>query len=353
MKAELTAKKKGLNRVNIAIQALIFFFLIFSIFIAIIIGSVLIDFSASIGILLNELGFNIPQTWTDGERAIILYLRLPRVLMALCVGAMLGVAGVAAQGLFRNPIVDPYIIGISSAAGFGSALTIVFGLSAILSLFTMPLISFAFAIASVLIIYKLSQSTFKLSMLVLLLAGIAMSFFFSAFTSFILYFAEDKVHYVLTYLMGSFWGTSWSELLVVFCVMVPCIIALYFYGRDLNSMVFGDDSAQSMGVNVEVTKRVVLVLMTVLAAVPVAFCGSIGFVGLIIPNMARLIVGNDNRKLIPVSAVSGGLLLLWADVLARTILIPLEIPVGIFTSLLGGPFFLYLIIQKKKSGELF
>ncbi len=152
--------------------------------------------------------------------------------------------------------------------------------------------------------------------------------------------------------MGSFWGITWSEFYVTLGVMIPCTILLFFYGRDLNVMIFGDESAQTIGVNVEKSKKVILFLMTFLASTAVAFCGSIGFVGLIIPHSMRLLGGSDNRKLVPLSAISGGLLLLWADVLARTLIVPREIPVGIFTVLMGGPFFIYLVIKKKGTGEL-
>jgi iron complex transport system permease protein len=271
--------------------------------------------------------------------------------MAVVIGAMLGVAGVAAQGLFKNPIADPYIIGISSAAGFGTALMVVLGIS-FFSLLTIPLVAFFFAILSVTIVYKIAQTNYRMSTSALILSGIAVSFFFSALTSFILFFSEDKAHNILSYLMGSLWGVSWIKFYIVLAVMIPCIITFFFYGWDLNLMVFSDETAQSMGVNIEQSKSVTLVLMTLLTATAVAFCGTIGFIGLIIPHTIRLLVGNDNRKLIMFSAFGGGLLLLWADLLARTLISPLEIPVGIFTALMGGPFFLYLIFQKKKSGDL-
>ena len=331
---------------------LLSFLLFFSIIIAVSIGSVKIEFSTVLSILLDQLGFPVDEIWTEGELVIIMQLRLPRVLIAIFVGAMLAVAGVAAQGLFRNPIVDPYIIGISSAAGFGAALTVVLGIASLIGLITIPLISFLFALFAVYIIYRLSQIKYQLSITVLLLTGIAISFFFTAFTSFILFFSEEHVHYVLSYIMGRLWGTTWVELYIIVLIMVPGIILLFFYGRDLNVMVFGDDAAQSMGINVEQSKKVILILMTLLTSTAVAFCGSIGFIGLIIPHFMRLLVGSDNRKLIPFSAVGGSLLLVWADACARSLIPPLEIPVGILTSLLGGPFFVYLIIQKKKSGEL-
>ncbi len=188
-------------------------------------------------------------------------------------------------------------------------------------------------------------------MTAILLSGIAISYFFSVLTSLFLYFSEEKAHFILSYLMGSFWGATWIDLLILFEVMVFGVAILLFYGRDLNIMAFGDDDAQSMGVNVEQSKKILLILMTLLTSTAVAFCGSIAFVGLIIPHSMRFLVGSDNRKLIPLSAVAGGILLVWADILARTLIPPLEIPVGVFTALMGGPFFIYLVVKKKRTGE--
>ncbi len=326
-------------------------FLVFSIIFAISIGSVEIEFSKVWRILINALGFKVAKNYNKGEEIIVLSIRTPRVLMAVIIGAMLGISGVAAQGLVKNPLADPYIIGISAAAGFGTALTVVLGIGFFSSL-TGPLVAFLFALFSITVIYELSKTTYRISITTVLLAGIAISFFFSALTSFILFFSEDKAHNILSYLMGSLWGVSWIEFYIVLIIMCPCSIILFFFARDLNVMAFGDDVAQSIGVNVEHSKKITLLLMTLLTSTAVAFCGSIGFIGLIIPHTVRFFLGSDNRKLIIYSALFGGLLLLWADILARTLISPLEIPVGIFTSLMGGPFFVYLIIQKKKSGEL-
>ena len=327
-------------------------FLLFSIIFATCIGSVYIDYEKVCGILLNAIGFNIEKTWTSGEENIILFLRFPRVLMASTVGGMLAISGVVAQGLFKNPIVDPYIIGISSSAGFGTALSIFLGFSGLLSIFTLPLVSFFFSCSAIFIIYNLSKTKYHLSMSALLLSGIAISFFFSALTSFILYFTEEHAHFILIYLMGSFWGANWTEFFLIFIVFINGFAILIFYSRDLNAMVLGDSTAQSIGINVERSKHVMLLLMTLLSSTTVAFCGSIGFVGLIIPHIMRMLIGSDNRRLLIFSAFGGSLLLVWADLISRTILSPLELPVGILTSLLGGPFFIYLIIKKKKSGEL-
>ncbi len=352
---KMRPKIKILKRKNSI--SIIFFFIsiviiLLSIIYAISLGSVNINFGKVWGILLRAIGFNIEKTWNSGEENIILFLRLPRVLMAVIVGGMLAVSGVIAQSLFKNPIVDPYIIGISSSAGFGSALSIMLGFSAVFSIFTLPLVSFVFSCSAILIIYNLSKTKYHLSMSALLLSGIAISFFFSAFTSFILYFTEEHAHYILTFLMGSFWGANWQELIMIFIIFIIGFSISLFYGRDLNAMVLGDSTAQSIGINVEQSKRILLVLMTFLTSATVAFCGSIGFIGLMIPHFTRMLIGSDNKRLLIFSAFGGALLLLWADIIARTIIAPIELPVGILTSLLGGPFFVYLIIKKKKSGEL-
>ncbi len=343
-----------MNALKQSFQKILFILLILgltlSLFIGVLIGSVEIAPQQVWGILIHEIGFPIPETWTVGERTIIISLRFPRAIAAAIVGGMLGISGVAAQGLFRNPIAEPYIIGISSAAGFGAALTVGLGLQ-FLGVFSIPIISFLFALIAVIIVYRLSQTQFRLSMSSLLLSGIALSFFFSAATSFILYISEDQAHNILSYLMGSFWGVSWIEVYIMVCVLIPCAIALFYYARDLNLIVFGDETAQTTGVNVEKSKKIILFIMTVLASTSVAFCGSIGFVGLIIPHTIRLIVGSNHRRLIPIATIGGGILLVWADILSRTLITPLEIPVGIFTALLGGPFFVYLVIKRKKRGE--
>ena len=331
------------------IKIFIFLFLIYSVFLAVSIGSVKIEIKNVVNIFLKAMGFNIETVWTQNEEIIILKLRLPRVLTALIVGALLGVAGVASQVLFKNPIADPYIIGISSSASFGAVLSLVLELH-FLGKFTTPLISFIVTLLSIGMIYMLSKTKYGISITTLLLSGIAVSFVFSALISLVLYLSVEKSHMILSILMGKFWGSSWDELQIIIIIALIPLTILYFYAMDLNLMLLGDTNAQSMGVNIKTTKIIILVCMTLITATAVSFCGIIGFVGLIIPNSMRLLVGNDHKKLIPYSAAAGALLLIWADTVARTIIAPMEIPVGIFTSLLGGPFFIFLILKKKRMG---
>ncbi len=346
---EFQVKKWGF--VKKSVPFLLLFLLLLSIIAGVSIGSVSIKLGNSLKIILNSVGIPVSQTWSVSEEIIVTKLRFPRVLMAVVVGAMLAIAGVASQGLFKNPIADPYIMGNSSAAGFGAALIAVLEIN-ILGIFTIPLVAFVFSLLSVLLIYNLAKTRYGISIVALLLSGVAMSYVFSALISVILYTSEDKAHLIISLLMGNFWGITWLELGIVTLIMIPASVIIYIYGLDLNILLLGDDNAQSMGVNVKQSKRIIVIATTVLTSTAVAFCGSIGFVGLIIPHAMRYIVGSDNRKLIPISALAGGLLMVWADVLARTLSAPLEIPVGIFTSIMGGPFFMYLVIHRKKTGKI-
>ncbi|MHA1744675.1 MAG: FecCD family ABC transporter permease [Promethearchaeota archaeon] len=321
--------------------------LILSIFFSLTIGSVSIPFSHSLGILLDALGISTSIPFTPTEQIIVLSLRLPRVLMAVLIGAMLSIAGVASQNLFKNPIADPYIIGISSSAGFGAAFATVLGVS-FFGKFTLPFISFFFALGTIFFIYQISKKKDDLNVSTLLLSGIALSYLFSALISLLLFLAENTSHLILSVLMGNFWGIGWDEVYISTLVLLPSGLLLYLYGLDMNLLLMGDDAAKSMGLNVKRSKIVIIFGMTILTATAVAFCGSIGFVGLIVPHITRMIFGSDNGKIIPKSAIIGAILLIWADVMARTLSAPLEIPVSVFTSFMGGPFFIWLVIKQRK-----
>jgi len=289
----------------------------------------------------------VEKTWSEAEEIIILQIRLPRAILAIIIGAMLSVAGVASQNLFRNPIADPYIIGISSASGFGAAIAMVLEIY-ILGKFTVPLLSFIFGLISVALIYLISKRRQDVMVYTLLLAGIAISYIFSSLISLVLYLSANKSHMILNVLLGHLWGVGWEEVIISAVIFILCTVWMYYYGFDMNLLLFGDQSAQSMGVNIKKTKMILLICMTLLTATAVAFCGTIGFLGLIVPHVARILFGADNRKLVLFSGVIGGNLLIWADLIARVIAAPLEIPVGIFTALMGGPFFIYLIVKNHK-----
>ena len=286
------------------------------------------------------------HTWSEAEAIIIFQIRLPRTFMALLVGSGLAVAGVAMQALFKNPLADPYVLGASSGAGFGAALIISLG---VVSAIFVPLAAFAGAIIASFTVYALSMIGPRSSVSLLLLSGIALSTFFSALISYLMFVAGSNLQELVFWLMGGLWASTWQYVEITFPVVLVGTIILYAYARDLNLMLSGEESAQHLGVAVENLKRVLLVTVSFVVGVAVAFCGIIGFVGLIVPHVVRTFTGPDHKALIPASALFGGILLLWADIVARSAIPGSEMPVGIITALLGAPFFMYLVWSRRKN----
>jgi len=286
------------------------------------------------------------HTWSEAEAIIIFQIRLPRTFMALLVGSGLAVAGVAMQALFKNPLADPYVLGASSGAGFGAALIISLG---VVSAIFVPLAAFAGAIIASFTVYALSMIGPRSSVSLLLLSGIALSTFFSALISYLMFVAGSNLQELVFWLMGGFWASTWQYVEITFPVILVGTVILYAYARDLNLMLSGEESAQHLGVAVENLKRVLLVTVSFIVGVAVAFCGIIGFVGLIVPHVVRTFTGPDHKALIPASALFGGILLIWADIIARSAIPGTEVPVGIITALLGAPFFMYLVRSKRKN----
>ena len=286
------------------------------------------------------------HTWSEAEAIIIFQIRLPRTFMALLVGSGLAVTGVAMQALFKNPLADPYVLGASSGAGFGAALIISLG---VVSAIFVPLAAFAGAIIASFTVYALSMIGPRSSVSLLLLSGIALSTFFSALISYLMFVAGSNLQELVFWLMGGFWASTWQYVEITFPVILVGAVILYAYARDLNLMLSGEESAQHLGVAVENLKRVLLVTVSFVVGVAVAFCGIIGFVGLIVPHVVRTFTGPDHKALIPASALFGGILLIWADIIARSAIPGTEVPVGIITALLGAPFFMYLVRSKRKN----
>jgi iron complex transport system permease protein len=272
---------------------------------------------------------------------IIKEIRLPRVIAAVLVGAGLASAGTAMQGLFRNSLADPYVIGTSSGAALGAALSFVLLGGAFL-----PLAAFFGACGSTLIVYLIARQNNRVSTAMLLLSGVAISFFLSAMLSFLMFRAGENLHQIMFWLMGGFWNTGWDSV-TTGLLIIPGILALILCSRELDLLSLGDEEAATLGVETEHIKIALLALSAFLTGIAVSIAGSIGFIGLIIPHLVRSITGPGHRFLIPASAVTGGIVLLWADTASRTLLN--DMPVGIITALLGAPFFLYLI---KKRGSL-
>lgn len=298
------------------------------------------------------LGAGVVPDWPDSHEAIILSLRLPRVLLAMVVGASLGVAGGAFQGLFRNPMADPYVIGVSSGAALGAAVAItVHPTVSLAGLGAVPLAAFAGALATVLVVYTVARVGSEVPVGNLLLSGVAVGAFLSAMVSLVIVFARRHVDEIVYWLMGSLAGRGWVHLGAALPYLVIGSLVLLYLGRDLNALLLGEEEASHLGVPVDRTKKIILAAASLLTAAAVATCGVVGFVGLIIPHIVRLVVGPDHRALLPVSAVAGSLLLVVADLAARVVVRPAELPVGVVTAVLGGPFFLYLL-RRSRNGVL-
>ena len=272
-------------------------------------------------------------------------LRLPRILMGVAAGFGLGVAGCVMQGVLRNPLASPYTLGIASGAGFGASLGILAGAGFVGGQYLVIGNAFAFALVVSFIILGLSsrRGATPESMI---LAGIAMMYLFTAMTMTLQYFAEaEAVKGAIFWMVGSLGRASWSKLSLVSVVLVCCVPLLILKSWDLNVLGAGDETAKSLGVQVERTRIITMVLASLLVAGIVCFTGTIGFIGLVAPHICRMVIGGDNRFLIPTSGLVGAILLVAADTVARTIMAPVILPVGIMTAYLGVPLFIYLILR--------
>ena len=280
---------------------------------------------------------------------IISKIRLPRIFMSIAVGIALASAGVIFQGIFRNPMADPYIIGVSAGASFGATIGLLFTTSIrVLSISATNIFAFIGAIAATFIVYNISRIRNKTSVLTLLLAGVALSALFSAVNSFIYIFRSHDLAKVIFWLMGGLTSSSWQQLSVTGPIVLVLLLVTGFFMKDLNLISLGDERAAQLGVNIDRVKVLLLILASLSAAAAVSVAGIIGFVGLITPHIVRIIVGPDHRILYPTSAIAGAVLLLGSDTIARMALSPREIPVGIITSVIGVPFFIYLLMRSKK-----
>ena len=286
----------------------------------------------------------------DSYKTIILYIRLPRVLLGVLVGASLSTAGVAFQGMLKNPMADPYVIGISSGAALGATISIVFNMNVnLFGVSTISIAAFIGALLSVFVVYNIAKVKNKVPVTTLLLSGIAVGQFLTAIMSFLMIVYSKDIDKIIFWTLGSLAGKGWDSITKISIPVILSIIMVNIFARDLNIMLTGEESAHSLGVEVEKTKIYILLLGTFMTSMVVSISGIIGFVGLIIPHIVRMIVGPDHRILLPSSALAGGIFMIFADTIARTIISPVEIPVGIITALSGGPFFIYLLRKKKKS----
>ncbi|MEI8004391.1 MAG: iron ABC transporter permease, partial [Methanothrix sp.] len=279
---------------------------------------------------------------------IVWGLRLHRILLAIVAGMGLAIAGAVMQGILKNPLASPFTLGISSAASFGAALAIVLGAGFVGGEWMIIGNAFVFTLLASMTVYGLAKYK-GITPETMILAGIAIMYLFQAMTSFLQYVGHaEQVQEVVFWMMGSMGRSSWDKVWIVTAVIALCFPYLLLKSWDINAMGAGDETATSLGVNVEKTRIICMMAVSLITASVICFTGTIGFIGLVSPHITRMVIGGDHRFLLPASALVGGLLLLAADTVARTILAPVILPVGIMTAFLGVPFFVYLFMRRKK-----
>jgi iron complex transport system permease protein len=281
---------------------------------------------------------------------VVMDVRLPRILSAAIVGAGLAISGVVFQSILLNPLADPYTLGVSAGAAFGASLAILFNIG-MMGSYSVPLFAFVGAAVTLLFVVYLSSSSGGLSSNNLILSGIIVAAILSAGISFLKYVADEQVAVIIFWLMGSFGSKTWTDVGLTFLFILIGFLTFMFFARDMNLMSLGNRTASSLGVDTRKVTIFLLVTASLIAAICVSVSGIIGFVGLLVPHMMRLLTGPDNRRLIPMSLLAGAILLLIADTITRAVL-PSEIPIGVLTALIGGPFFCYIFRKQQRTRKV-
>ncbi len=313
-------------------------------------GAVFIPPGTILRILLNHLGgIHLLQDWPASSEAIILAVRLPHAVLVALTGAALASSGAAYQGLFRNPLADPYLIGVASGAGLGAVFAMSLNWpSTLLGFYLIPVGAFFGAIMTVILVYNLARVNGLVPLTTLILAGVAVGSFASALTSYLMLRTDLQLHRAISFLLGGSPMSGWEPVIAALPYMIVGMGLLSISGHTLNVLQFGEEEARQMGLHVDRAKVFVILVASLTTAVAVAFSGVIGFIGLIVPHIIRILWGPDYRRLIPLSILTGGIALLLADMLARILLAPSSLPVGIVTAMAGAPFFLWILRQAKR-----
>ncbi len=326
--------------------------LLLSVVLSVSIGSAQLPVSTVWRILLSKIGWVSPTVdWPTSAEAIVTGVRLPRILLAVLVGAALASAGVGFQAVLRNPLADPYVLGVSSGAALGAAVVIVFGWQGAWGGWLIPSVAFGLGLLTLMAVYRLASGSNGAAVETLLLAGVVIQAFFGALLSFVLSISDERMQQIVYWLMGSFALRDWASAGVVLPFLLLGWFLLFSHWQSLNILSLGDAQAAHLGVSVGRVRLVVLVAATLMTAAAVSVSGTIGFVGLVVPHMMRLLVGADHRYLLPVAALAGATLMIWADTAARTVFAPRELPVGVITALLGAPFFGYLLRRYRRQSR--
>jgi iron complex transport system permease protein len=317
------------------------------------IGSVMIPPLTLVRMLLAKVpGLPIQSDWPETFNAILFQIRLPHVLLVAMTGAALAGSGAAYQGLFRNPLADPYLIGVASGAGLGAVVAMALHWpSELLGMYTIPAAAFLGALLAVAIVSLLAYTGSAMPTTTLILAGVAVSSFATALTSFLMLRSQGELRRAIVWLLGGATTSGWDPVWVTLPYVVLGLGVLLTCGHALNVLQFGEEQAQQLGLAVQRSRVLVIVGASLATAVAISFAGIIGFIGLIVPHVARMLWGPDYRRLIPLSILGGATTLLVADVIARRILAPQELPLGVVTALAGAPFFLWVLRRAQKSAK--
>ena len=301
-------------------------------------------------ILISKLPLiNVSPDWPASWNTILWELRLPRIVLAGIVGGALATSGATYQGLFRNPLADPFLIGVASGAGLGATIILVSGVPTVfLGVSMLPVAAFTGAIIAVTAAYVIARQAEGLPLTTLILAGVAIASLAGAATSLLMIRSDPDLRPIFSWLLGGFISAQWKHSLLLLPYLVPSLLLVMSYGRILNVLQLDEEQARQLGVNVERTKLMLILAATLTTAAAVSFSGLIGFVGLVGPHAVRLVWGSDYRSLLPMAAIVGAAFLILADLVARTIASPAELPVGVVTAFCGAPFFLYLLRRRRR-----
>ncbi|NQX42398.1 iron ABC transporter permease [Pedobacter steynii] len=322
------------------------------------VGAVQISFSELISIIAYHTGLSEHQNFEAQQAAVFLNLRLPRVLLGVLIGAALGVSGAAIQGLFRNPLAEPGLIGISSGATLFAVIMIVLEtkifkeLTGVIGFYALSLASFIGAGLTTMLVYRIAMRNGKTIITTLLLGGIAINALAGAFIGLLTYMATDaQLRNITFWSLGSLGGASWPTVTTLLPFVLIPVFGLPFLAKSLNALALGESQAMHMGVNVKVVKRIIIAMATMAVGASVAVAGMIAFIGLIIPHILRMTFTADHRLVVPGAALLGAALLTMADLIARTVVAPAELPIGILTAMIGAPVFIYIIITERNKNN--
>lgn len=359
MEAEAVTGATGilyrLRRRRVMIITCMGLLLLAAVIVSVAIGAVYVPVPTTAKIIISRiplLGRLVSTTWTGAQETIIMTVRLPRVLLAMLVGMGLAAAGSVFQALFRNPMADPSIIGSSQGAALGATIAFFFGIQLKWGgLSAIPVFAFAGAVAAVVVVYMVARAGGRVSVSSLLLVGIAMSTFLASIVSTLMVISEDRMHSIFFWLMGGMGTANWNMVIAVLPFIAAGALLSIIFSRDLNLISLGEERAAQLGLGVEKFKWIMIAIASLLVGAAVSVSGIIGFVGLITPHMVRLMTGPDHKYLVPGSLLAGGLLLVIADTIARTVIAPSELPVGVVTAFFGAPFFIYLLKKRRRVAE--